>query len=134
LKVYPLRHAEATNVAQTITDLYSKITPRSSGAGGQPQPGQPFQQPGQPGQPGQGGGVNARPAVIAVADNRTNSVLVVASPDNQEQIARDIISRLDDDDSALETEVIKVKYSNAQEVANLVNTVLSNLHGGAQQN
>ncbi len=131
LKVYPLRHAEATNVAQTISDLYKQITPRSSGA---PQPGGPqnFQIPQQPGQAAPGG-VNARPAVIAVADNRTNSVLVVASPDNQESIARDIISRLDDDDSALETEVIKVKYSNSQDVANLVNTVLSNQHSTPQQ-
>src|SRR5579872_832872 len=130
LKVYPLRHADATTVAQTISDLYKQISPRAdtqqAGAGRQ----QPFvpQQPG--GQPQ--GGVNARPAVIATADTRTNSVLVVASPDNQEQIARDIISRLDDDDSALETKIIKVKYSDAQSVANLVNTVLSNQHGTTQ--
>ena len=132
LKVYPLRHAEATNVAQTINDLYKQITPRANE--NQPQVGGRGFQPIQiPGQAGQQPGINARPAVIAEADNRTNSVLVVASPDNQEQIARDIISRLDDDNSALETEVIKVKYSDAQSVANLVNQVLSNQHSTPQQ-
>ena len=125
LVVYPLKHAEAMTVSTTINDLYKQITSRGKG-GAPPQPGQPnFGQPGQP-----SAGSSARPAVVAVPDIRTNSVIVVASPENQEQVANDIINRLDDDNSsALDTEIIPVKYANAQEVANLVNTVLSNMHG-----
>lgn len=131
LKVYPLRHAEAASVAQTIGDLFKQITSRGK-SGAPPQPGQPGFQPPQPGQPQGAAGGGARPAVVAVADSRTNSVIVVASPDNQEQIAREIINRLDDDDSAtLDTKIIKIKYSNANDVANMVNTVLSNMHGAA---
>lgn len=126
MKLYPLYHAEAANVAATINDLYKQITSRGKGAAA-PGPGQPGFT-GQPPQPGAGGS-GARPAVVAVPDTRTNSVFVVASPDNQEQIAKDIISRLDDVDAALDTETVKIKYSNAVDVANLVNNVLSNLHG-----
>ena len=119
LKVYPLKRAEASAITDIINNLYKQITTRGRGAGAPP--GSP---PPQPGQPQQGGG---RPAVVAVADVRTNSVIVVASPDNQEQVARTIIARLDDDDSnTLDTKIRKVIYADAQQVANLVNTVLSN--------
>lgn len=129
LKVYPLRRAEATAIADIINNLYKQISTRGRGpAGGQPQPGMPPQmQPGQPGAQAAG-----RPAVVAVADARTNSVLVVASPDNQEQIARNIINRLDGDDTnTIDTKVRKIKFGNAVEIANLVNTALSNMRAGA---
>ncbi len=125
LKIYPLRHAVATSVATTINDLYKQITSRGKG-GAPPQPGQPNF--GQPGQPAPAGG--ARPAVVAVADVNTNSVIVVASEENQDQIASKIIKRLDDDEAAiLTTEVIKLKFANCVDVANLVNNVLSNMYG-----
>jgi general secretion pathway protein D len=123
MAVYPLKRAEATAIAEIINSLYGKLTTR--GKGGPPQPGQPPPQPGQPAPPG-----GARPAVVAVADPRTNAVIVVASRENQEQIAKDIIKRLDDDDSnTMDTEIIKIQYSDAVTVGNLINTVLSNMHG-----
>ncbi len=119
LKVYPLKRAEASAITDIINNLYKQITTRGRGAG--QQPGQPPPQPGQP------QATSGRPAVVAVADVRTNSVIVVASPDNQEQVARTIIARLDDDDSnTLDTKIRKIKYADAQQVANLVNTVLTN--------
>ncbi|HZP83752.1 MAG TPA: secretin N-terminal domain-containing protein [Chthonomonadaceae bacterium] len=128
MRIYPLKHAEATAIADIINNLYKQITTRGRGAPQQGQPGQPGPPPGQPGQQQQS---NGRPSVVAVPDQRTNSVLVVASPETQEQIARTIISRLDDDDSsALETKFRKIKYADATEIANQVNTVLSNMHGG----
>ena len=69
---------------------------------------------------------------MAVADPGTNSVLVVASPDNQEKIARDIIDALDGDDTnRLETMTRKINFSDAQTSGRLVNSVLSNQRPGA---
>ncbi|MDW8208935.1 MAG: secretin N-terminal domain-containing protein [Chloroherpetonaceae bacterium] len=135
LMVYPLRYAEATAIADIINNLYRQTTTRGRGGGGQQQ-GQPGQMPipqapGMPGQPGQQGAGAGRPAVIAVADVRTNQVLVVASPANQQQIARDIISRLDDDGAnTLDTKPRKIKYADATQVANQVNTILSGMRLG----
>ncbi len=127
--IYQLKRAEAPAVASVINDLYKQITARGKGGGAAPQPGQPGFNPNQP---QQGGGAAARPAVVAVADSRTNSVIVVASRDKQEQIAKELIARLDDDDTnTLNTEFIKIKYADASSIANLVNGVLSNMHGSA---
>jgi general secretion pathway protein D len=131
LMVYPLRYAEATAIADIINNLYRQTTSRGRGGGQPGQPGQPqmMQQPGQPGQPGAGGG--GRPAVVATPDVRTNQVLVVASPANQLQIARDIINRLDDDGSnTLDTVPRKIKYSDATQIASQVNQILSGMRLG----
>jgi general secretion pathway protein D len=130
MKTYFLKRAEAPVLAEIVNNLYQKLTTRGKG-GGAPQPGQPPPQPGQP-VPSTG-----RPAVIAVADTRTNALIVVASAENQKQIVQDIISKLDEEDNtALETKVRKVKFADAQDVANLVNTVLNNMRpaGGSSSN
>ncbi|GDX40506.1 hypothetical protein LBMAG21_07980 [Armatimonadota bacterium] len=122
MKTYFLERADASAIAEIINNLYQKLTSRGKGGGAPQQPGMP---PPPPGQPNAGGG---RPAVVAVADSLTNSVTVVASEENQRQIAKDIIGKLDDEDHiALDYEVYKVQYSDAQDVANLVNQVLNNL-------
>jgi general secretion pathway protein D len=128
MKVYPLQHAESGSVADLINNLYKQITTRGRGAPPNPNQPQPPPQPGQP-QPGAAG----RPAVVAVADTRTNSVIVVASEDTQEQISKTIITALenDDEDTMLTTTLRKIHYADSSQVANLVNTVLSNAHGGA---
>ena len=129
LKIYALTRADASTIAQIINDLYSKTTTRGRSGGGQPQPGQPGFNP----QQQQGGqqSSGSRPAVVAVADQGTNSVLVVASPDNQERIARDIITRLDGDDSnRLDTVTRKINFADAQTIADEVNSVLSNSRPG----
>ncbi len=123
LRVYPLRRAQASDIAEIINNVYKQLS--STGAPAGPQPGRPGFPPGQP-----PAAANAKPAVFAAADPRTNSVLVVASPDNQQRVAQDIIGRLDDqDNNPLTTTVRKIIYANAQDVANLVNTVLSNESG-----
>jgi|GEM_PF-378671 len=126
--IYPLRRAEASTVASVINDLYSKLNARSPSApGGQGQPGFP-----QGGQQPPGAGAAARPSVVAEADSRTNSVIVVASRDKQTEIAKKLIATMDDDDSnTLDTRFIKIKYADAATVASLVNNVLSNMHGTA---
>lgn len=129
LRTYPLRRAEASAVTDIINNLFKQITTRGRGAAPTPgQPGQPNFNPGQPGQQAQAG----RPAVVAVADQRTNSVIVVASPDQQEKIANDIINRLDEDDTnTLTTKIRRINFADAATVASLVNSVLSNARGGA---
>ena len=123
LRVYPLRRAQASDIAEIINNVYKQLS--STGAPAGPKPGRPGFPPGQP-----PAAANAKPAVFAAADPRTNSVLVVASPDNQQRVAQDIIGRLDDqDNNPLTTTVRKIIYANAQDVANLVNTVLSNESG-----
>ncbi len=124
LRVYPLRRAQAGDIADIINNVYKQLS--STGAPAAPPGGRPgFTPPGQaPPAP------TAKPSVFAVADPRTNSVLVIASPDNQQRVAQDIIGRLDDqDNNPLTTSVRKIVYANAQDVANLVNTVLSNESG-----
>ncbi len=121
MKTYFLKRAEAPVLAEIINSLYQKLTTRGKGGGAPPQPGQP---PPPPGAPTAGG----RPAVVAVADAATNSLIIVASQENQAQIARDIIMRLDDEENiALDTKVLKIKFADAQDVANLVNSVLTNM-------
>lgn len=121
--IYPLRRAEAANVASVINDLYKQLnsrTPTAPAAPGQPQPN--AQQAGASGA--------ARPSVVAEADTRTNSVIVVASRDKQTEIAKKLIATLDDDDTnTLDTRFIKIKYADAATIADLVNGVLSNMHG-----
>jgi general secretion pathway protein D len=122
MKTYFLRRSDAATITEVINNLYKQITSR--GRGGGAQPGQPPPQPGQP-QPSTG-----RPAVVAVADTRMNAVIVVASQDNHEQIAKNIINRLDDDEGILDTKTRKLKYADAADVANTVNTILSNMRPG----
>lgn len=131
MRIYPLKSAEASAIADIINNLYKQITTRGRGGGQPGQPGMPMP-PQIPGQPGADAGGASRPAVVAVPDTRTNSVIVVASADTQEKIATTIIKRLDDDDSnTLGTHLRKIKYANAVDIANLVNTVLTNAHGSA---
>ncbi|MCW3054043.1 MAG: Type secretory pathway, component PulD, partial [Chthonomonadales bacterium] len=103
--IYPLRRAEAASVASVITNIYSQTSVKNTGTarGGQPQQ----QIPGQP--PGQGPATAAaRPTVVAVADGRTNSVIVIASRDKQTEIAKKLIAMLDDDDTnTLDTKLVK---------------------------
>ncbi|CCW34036.1 type II secretory pathway, component PulD [Chthonomonas calidirosea] len=131
LRVYPLRHANATDVADVINNVFKQMSGTTTPAANEPgRPGPPQFQPGQQPQVQQN-----RPAVFAVADTRTNSVLVVASPDNQERVAHDIIDRLDADQNALlQTVVRKINFADATDVANLVNQVLSNQYGATQAN
>jgi len=90
-------------------------------------PGQPGMPPGmqmQPGgQPMPTG--QERGAIVAVADTRTNSVLVVASKENMARV-EDLVENLDNDEAtALSTKIVKMKFANAVDVANTISSVLS---------
>lgn len=134
---FPLTHADATDVANAINNLFGRIFPRGRpGQPGQPQPGQPPmpQMPGQPGMPpGAAAGAEARSAVVAVADTRTNSVIVVASKDNMERVQK-LISDLDDPNAtALDVYIRKLRYADAADVADTINSILSGTVPGRVQ-
>ncbi len=123
LRVYPLQRAQASDLASIINDIYKQLS-NTGASTSKPKPGQPFQPPGMPAAP------TARPSVYAVADTRTNSLIVVASADNQRRVAQDIIARLDGGETnPLSTITRKIIYADASSVADLVNTVLSNQYG-----
>jgi len=128
-EMFRLQHADATEVANVLNNLFRQVSSRGRPGqqGQQGQPGQPgFVPQPQPGQPGQQQpAVQERSAIVAVADTRTNSVFVVASEDNMTRV-REIIKQLDDPvNTALNTKIIKMKYADAVEVADTINSVLS---------
>lgn len=128
IQIFSLQHSDATEVTNIINNLFGQVYGRGRGGnnrGGQPQPGQPAPQPGQPGQPATVA-EQIRGAVVATADTRTNSVIVVASEDNVRKVA-DLIQRLDDPAaSALDTKIVKMQYADALDIADTINTILSN--------
>lgn len=128
MAVYQLHHAEASGIADLINNIYSRITTRGKSTGNGPSPGQPgFNPAGGQGQLQASGGTAA---VVAIAETGTNSVIVVASRDTQEQITQTIINRLDDDDAnTLSTKLRKIKYADATVIASTVNQALSDAHG-----
>lgn len=131
LRMFRLRRADATDVANAINSLFRQVYTRGTGRGimgQQPMmPGQPGMPPGmQPGmqQPNMPTG-QERGAIVAVPDTRTNSVLVVASRENMARVEQ-LVNELDDENAgAMETKIVKLRYANAVDVANLISSVLT---------
>ena len=104
LRVFPLRYADATQIANVLTGLYPDTTTSSSSGGGGTRSrgggmpgfgGMPF---GPQAQTQQGSSQSQRKLseakVLAVADTRTNSVIVSASSATVEDIER-VVKELD---------------------------------------
>ncbi|MCC6728867.1 MAG: hypothetical protein IT208_05960 [Chthonomonadales bacterium] len=139
IRRFPLRYSDANDVAEVLNDLFRQVYTRGRGQPAPPgQPGQP--PPPQPQPAGRGGRRGAatppgqeRGAIVAIADTRTNSVLVAASRQNMERV-EEIIKDLDDPEAtALSTEIIKMKFADAAEVSDIVNTILSDRVGPSSQ-
>ncbi len=128
LRMFRLKNSDATDVSSAINTLFRQVYARGTNRGGQMMPGMP----GQPGMPPgmQPGGQplptgQERGAIVSVADTRTNSVVVVASKENMARV-EELVRNLDDDQAtALETKIVKMKYANAIDVANTISSVLS---------
>ncbi len=120
MEIFRLKHVPAKQMSEIINNLFKQIAPRTPPAP-MGQPGQPIPPP-QPGRPGAQG--EARPAVAAVDDTRTNSVIVVGSTDNLKRVA-ELVHKLDEElNPHTETKVYEVKYAEAQRLAQLVNDAL----------
>lgn len=118
MEIFRLKHVPAKQMSTIINDLFKQIAPRT--------PPPPMGQPGQPfPQPMQGGAKSeARPAVAAVEDTRTNSVIVIGSGENLKKVA-ELVQKLDDElNPHTETKVYEVKFAEAQRLAQLVNDAL----------
>ena len=139
MAIYNLHHAEAGPIADLINNLYGRITTRGYSS----TPQQPGQGGGFPGFPGGGFGgrqgtqlpaasADGTPSVVAIAEPGTNSLIVVASRDTQEQITQNIINKLDDEEvTNLATKLRKIKYADATVLSNTINQALSDAHGTA---
>ncbi len=137
LKVYPIKFANATEVARVINDVYAPAAAAGQtgggggfgGRGGRFGGGQTItvQTPDLAALAGGGGGGGRNrtpPSVKASADDYSNSVIVNA-PDAQQTEVSDLITKLDKQtDTPQQTRVYKLIYASAQDVAQAVQNVL----------
>ncbi len=130
LEVFPLSYADATALAQVVTQLFQTDTGSQGGRnrggfggfGGFPG----FQGGGGGGGGGgQGGGSSSTTAagrvaaakVVAVADDRSNSLVVSASED-QMKLVRELVGQMDVNvDDVTEVRVFRLRYADPQETA-----------------
>jgi type II secretory pathway component GspD/PulD (secretin) len=125
IRVFPLRYADAKALATVVRDLFAST---DSGRGNQQQQQQfrGFRPPGFGGDQGgqqQNPGGNARvatPRVVAVADERSNS-LVVSAPEDQMTLIADMVAEIDTNvDDITELRVFRLQYADPQETADLI--------------
>lgn len=128
IKTYPLKNANASQVARVINEVYGAAAAPAGGPGGPGLqggtitfgPGGP--QPAGGGAPG--GGAPAKNNVKASAEDYTNSVVVSALPKDQTDIAA-LIADLDKTTtSPLQSETFHLKYVPAEEVLSVIEDVL----------
>jgi type II secretory pathway component GspD/PulD (secretin) len=128
VRVFPLRYADAKALATVVRELF---TSADAGRGGSQQQQQIFRgfRGGPPGFGGDQGGQSsssgsgrvATPRVVAVADERSNS-LVVSAPEDQMLLIADLVEQVDVSvDDVTELRVFRLRYADAQETADLIN-------------
>ncbi len=135
IHIYPLRHADAKELASVITQLFV-VTPQagsqSGGRGGRGGGGfggfAGFGIPGGPGggaAPVQSEAKQAESRVVAVADEQSNSLIVSASEELIPAIS-DVVEKLDTSITEVtETRIFRLLHADATELATLV----GNLYG-----
>ncbi len=126
VEVFPLKHADATAMAQVVNQLFQGDSSSSRSS----TPGFPFFPGGFPGRDrgssrGDSSGSTqagrmAASKVIAVADDRSNSLVVSASQD-QMALVRDLVEDMDVDvDELTEVRVFRLQYADPQETADQI--------------
>lgn len=135
MKVYMLKWADASAVAQMLNDLYRDLGAQSSGSSGRGGfPGGPmgmmFGRFGDRGRGGSSGGSSGDSAarraaqkVTAVAETRMNA-LVVSAPNDLIQTIDTLIEQIDQStEQVCEIRVFTLRYSDATQMAQLINDV-----------
>jgi type II secretory pathway component GspD/PulD (secretin) len=127
VRVFPLRYADAKALATVVRDLFASS---DTGRAGNQQQQQIFRgfRGGPPGFGGDQGGQQASgssrvatPRVVAVADERSNS-LVVSAPEDQMTLIADLVEQVDVDvEDVTELRVFRLRFADAQETADLIN-------------
>lgn len=130
LKVFPLVYSDATTLAQVVTQLFQTDT--SGNRGGQQGGFRGFFGGGFPGgDRGRGdnnaassqAGRVAAPRVVAVADDRSNS-LVVSASEEQMLLVVELVSQMDVDvDDIMDLRVFRLRHADPQETADLLTSL-----------
>jgi len=129
VRVFQLRYADATNVADVINQLFgqnqssSSSRSRSGRGGGGDMPGPmmfrgPFSREGE-----QTEGTSSMVQVTAAADSRTNTV-VVTGPEAILEVVNGVIQKLDTPlSNVADVKVFRLEYADASDTAQLINEV-----------
>jgi general secretion pathway protein D len=124
IRIIELKHANASATAKLIDTLFKTSPqgpPQNPQFNGGPQPPQPNQ-----GGAGGGGSERHGATVVTAADDRTNTLVVMASSDKLDLIAG-IVKRLDTDNPnpapATEIHAYQLRYAAADATAKLINDV-----------
>ena len=125
VRVFQLRYADATNVADVVNTLFGEQQSSS-----QNDRGGPMMFRGPFGRGGPGGGqdsqqddTNSKLKVTAAADSQTNTV-VVTGPDKILEIVTQIVEKLDAQlPNVADVKVFHLEYADAQDTAELINEV-----------
>ncbi|MBE0544334.1 MAG: hypothetical protein IH623_23585 [Verrucomicrobia bacterium] len=131
LKVFPLVYSDATALAQVVTQLFQTDT--GSNRGGQQGGFRGFFGGGFPGggDPRRGdnnaassqAGRVAAPRVVAVADDRSNS-LVVSASEEQMLLVVELVSQMDVDvDDIMDLRLFRLRHADPQETADLLTSL-----------
>ncbi len=126
VKTYPLKNANAAQVARVINDVFAQgaATPGPQPGGGGPiifGPGGPQPMPGGGGAPG--GPAGNKPK--ASSEDYSNSVVVIALPNDQKTV-EELIKDLDKPTTTpLESEVFPLKYVPAEDVLPAIEDILT---------
>jgi general secretion pathway protein D len=125
VRVFPLTYAQATDVATLLTQVFFTAPRGTQTGGGRQLPGFLARLAGaRSGATGATGGVTAVPFGQAVADTRTNSVIVSTSKERMEALG-EVIKGLDRPvERKGNLTVIALQRANAQDVANALNQAL----------
>lgn len=153
IKVYPLKFADAVELAKVVTQIFQNDTTNSNnqrnrqqffgrmGGGGGGFPGMP----GMPGGGGNAGGgqasdgsnseaLKAASRVVAVADQHTNS-LVISAPDELLPAIETIVKSVDvASEDVTELRVFFLKNSDAQETAQVITDLFQTTNNQSTQN
>lgn len=132
VKVFPLRYADATKVAEIVVELFKNEQTNTRGRSGFGAMMERFRMGGRGGDGGPGGGgtgdSEARQAasrVVAVADERTNS-LVVSAPDELVPTIEQLVLEVDTNVTDLtEVRIFRLEHADATEMADLLMMLFS---------
>lgn len=130
VKVAVLKYADAKSVANVIKELFQQDTAQNRNQQGGPGRFFNFMRGGPGGQGGDGaqmptpaGGRAPQPRVTAVADERSNAV-VVSAPEDQMPVIEGLIAELDQNiDEITELRVFHLQYADPQEMASLLTSL-----------
>jgi general secretion pathway protein D len=125
LSVIELEHADATTLAAQLSDIFGAEVSQASATGAAARLPTRARRPGQPGQAPSGAELASKGQVRIITDERTNSLIVLASRQRTADI-RQVVTRLDVPvRGGGRIQVYYLKYADAEELANTISALLS---------